>query len=65
MSEVRSVELVVINGGLLMFTKINGVPVAEHYADSDDLVSGLRYCSIGFNICEHLQLNQTEDEIPF
>lgn len=59
MSEIRSVELVMIDGRLTMFTKINGVPQSEYSSNYHDADSALRYGNIMDVMREHLGIQET------
>lgn len=58
MSEIRSVELVMVDGRLTMFTKINGVPQSEHSSGYHDADSALRYGSLLDALREHLGIEE-------
>lgn len=57
MSEIRSVEVVCIDGNVRMYTKINGVPVDEVYGSWSDPYESVR--SLPDKICKHLGIPET------
>lgn len=63
MSEIRSVELVMVDGRLTMFTKINGVPQSE-FATGYTEICEFRYSSLMDTLCNHIGLITLEDT-PF
>lgn len=59
MSEVRSVELVIVDGKLTMFTKINGVPQGEHTSSYQDNDEALRYGYLMSTLRDHLGIPES------
>lgn len=61
MSEIRSVELVMVDGRLTMFTKINGVPQSE-FSTSYVEIREFKNSSLMDHLCDHLQMNKAMPE---